>query len=64
MRLHRCAMCSHLEELEQHILALEQEPHGPEEPSISDTRAVRDDDDECFEIEGPHLAARPFVQQK
>ena len=25
-----------LEELEQCILALEQEPHGPEEPSISD----------------------------
>lgn len=59
-----CNVQRHWEEPDQHILALEQEPHGPEEPSISDTRAVRDDDDECFEIEGPHLAARPFVQQK
>ena len=44
MRLHRCAMCSHLEELEQHILALEQEPGGPEEPSISNSKAVSDGD--------------------
>ena len=27
----------HWEELEQSILALQQEPHGPEEPSISDS---------------------------
>ena len=30
-----------LEELEQRILASEQEPHGPEEPSVSDSEAVR-----------------------
>lgn len=29
-----------LEELEQYILALEQESHGPEEPNISDREAV------------------------
>ena len=29
-------------ELEQHTLALEQEPRGPEEPSISDSEAVSD----------------------
>ena len=59
-----CNVQRHWEEPDQHILALEQEPHGPEEPSISDTWAVRDDVDECYEIEGPHLAASPFVQQK
>ena len=29
-------------ELEQRTLALEQEPRGPEEPSISDSEAVSD----------------------
>ena len=53
-----------LEELEQCILALEQEPCGPEEPSISDSKVVSDSDDERFETEGSHLAERPIVQQK
>ena len=62
-----------LEELEQCTLALEQEPRGPEEPSISDDEAVsdgddehetKDNDDEHCETAGPHLAARPAVQQK
>ena len=35
-----------LDELEQCILALEQEPRGHGEPSISDSEAVSDDDDE------------------
>ena len=38
-----------LEELEQCILALEQEPCGPEEPSISDSEVVSDSDDEHCE---------------
>ena len=71
MLVHNVQRC--LEELEQHILALEQEPRGPEEPSISDDEAVsdgddehetEDDDDEHCETAGPHLAARPAVQQK
>ena len=53
-----------LEELEHCILALEQEPRGPEEPSISDSEAVSDGDDEHYETEGPRLAERPIVQQK
>ena len=32
-----CNVQRHWEELEQSILALQQEPHGPEEPSISDS---------------------------
>lgn len=59
-----CNVQRHLEELDQHTLALEQEPHGPEEPSVSDSKAVRDDDDECYETEGLHLAVRPIVQQQ
>ncbi|KAG5198454.1 hypothetical protein JEQ12_007050 [Ovis aries] len=54
----------HVEELEQRILALEQESCGPEEPSISDSEAVSDDDDEHYETKGPCLAARSIVQQK
>ena len=63
-----------LEELEQCTLALEQEPHGPEEPSISDSEAVSDSDDEHYETKkkdderyetaGPCLAARHVGQQK
>ena len=53
-----------LEELEQCILVLQQEPCGPEEPSISDSKVVSDSDDERFETEGSHLAERPIVQQK
>ena len=53
----------HLEELEQHLLALEQEPRGPEEPSTSDSEALSDCDDECYEIAGPCLAVRPVLQQ-
>ena len=54
----------HLDELEQHLLALEQEPCGPEEPSTSDSEALSDCDDECYEIAGPCLAIRPVLQQK
>ena len=53
-----------LEELEQCILALEQEPHDPEEPSISDSKVVSDGDDERYETMGPRSVARPLVQQK
>ena len=59
-----CSVQRHLEELEQHILVLEQEPRGPEEPSISDSEVVSDCDDECYEPVGPRLTARPAVQQK
>ena len=54
----------HLEDLEQRILALQQEPCGPEEPSISDSEAVSDNDDEHYETVGPCWAVRPVVQQK
>ena len=37
------SMQRHLEELEQSTLALDQEPHGHEEPSISDSEVVSDD---------------------
>ena len=57
------SMQRHLEELEQHLLALEQEPRGPEEPSTSDSEALSDCDDECYEIAGPCLAVRPVLQQ-
>ena len=45
-------------------MALEQEPRGPEECSISDSEAVSDSDDERYETAGPCLAERPIVQQK
>ena len=32
----------YLEEPQQHILVLEQEPHGPEEPNISESEPVSD----------------------
>ena len=56
----------HWEELEQHTFAMEQEPHGPEEPSISYSEAVSDgdDDDEYYETADPCLRLRPIVQQK
>ena len=53
-----------LEELEQCILALEQEPCGPEEPSISESQIVSDIDDEYSETICPHLEERPVVQHK
>ena len=53
-----------LEELEQCVLTLEQEPCGPEEPSISDSGVVSDNNDEHYETVGPYLAARYIVQQK
>ena len=53
-----------LEELEQCVLTLEQEPCGPEEPSISDSGVVSDNNDEHYETVGPCLAARPTVQKK
>ena len=54
----------HLEDLEQRILALQQEPCGPEEPSISDSEAVSDNDDEHYETVGPCLEASPIMPQK
>ena len=53
-----------LKELEQRILALEQEPHGHEEPSISDSESESDGDNERCETVGCHLAVKPIVQQK
>lgn len=53
-----------LEELKQHILALKQEPHAPEESNISDSEMVSEGDDECYETAGSHLLARLIVQQK
>ena len=53
-----------LEELEQCVLMLEQEPCGPEEPRISDSKAVSDSGDEHYETVGLYLAARFTVQQK
>ena len=50
-----------LEELEQWILTLEQEPCSPEGPSISDSEAVSDGDDESYETTGPRLVVRPTV---
>ena len=38
-----------LEELDQGIFALEQEPCGPEEPSIFDGKTVSDGDDESYD---------------
>ena len=45
-------------------MVLEQEPCGLEELSISDSEVVSDGDDERYDPVGPHLAARPAVQQK
>ena len=54
-----CSVQRRLEELEQHILALEQELRGPKEPSFSDSKVVSDGNDEPYEIVGPRLAVRP-----
>ena len=55
-----------LEELAQCIVVLEQELHAPEEPSISDSELVREhcETKERYKTLGPHLLARPVVQQK
>lgn len=53
-----------LEELEQCVMTLEQEPCGPEEPRFSDSKTVSDSDDEHYNTVGPFLAARSIVQQK
>ena len=45
-------------------MALEQEPHGPEEPSISDSESESDGDNERYETVGCHLAVKPIVQPK
>ena len=57
-------VCNVQEELDQHILALQQELHGPEEPNTSGSKVVSDSDDKHYKTAGPHLAARPVVQQK
>ena len=57
-------MQRNLEELEQCILALEQEPHDPEEPSISDSKVVSDGDEEPYENAGPCLAERHIYSRK
>ena len=46
MLVHNVQRC--LEELEQCILVLQQEPCGPEEPSVSESEAVRDSDDKHY----------------
>ena len=53
-----------LEELEERILTLEQQPRSPEEHSLSDSEVVSDDEDEHYETVGPCLAASPIMQQK
>ena len=53
-----------LDELEQCILALEQEPHDPEEPSISDSKVVSDGDEEAYKNAGPCLAERHVYSRK
>ena len=64
-----CSVQRCLEELEQRMLTLEQEPCGPEEPRVSESEAVRDSDDkhyetkERFETAGPHWLARPVLRQ-
>ena len=45
--VHNVQRC--LEELEQYRLALEQEPHGPEDPSIFNSEMVNDGDDEQYD---------------
>ena len=54
--VHNMQRC--LEELEQCILTIGQEP------SISEREAVSDSDDEHYETAGLHLAVRPTVMQK
>ena len=55
----------HLEELEQHILALEQGPRDSKEHSLSDSKTVSGGgDNEHYATAGPHWAVRPVVQQK
>lgn len=53
-----------LEELEQCIQALKQEPHGHEEPSITESQVVSVGDDESYETVCPCLEERPVVQKK
>ena len=60
--VHDVQRCS--EELEQCMLSLEQEPCGPEEPSICVRELVSDGDDECYETVGPRLAERPLFSGK
>ena len=50
--------------LEECVLALKQELHGPEDPSISDSETVGDGEIEHYEPVGPHLAARPIVSMR
>ena len=59
-----CSVQGCSEGLQQHTLALEQEPRGTEEPTISDSEAVSDGDNECYETEGPCLAARLLCRRK
>ena len=63
-----CNVQRHLEELEQRTLALEQEPWGPEESSISDSEAVSDGEMVMMNIMRLQvitcLAVRLIVQQK
>ena len=64
----RCCMLHNmqrsLDKLEQCILALEQEPHDPEEPSISDSKVVSGGDEEAYENAGPCLAERHTYSRK
>ena len=60
--VHDVQRCS--EELEQCMLSLEQEPCGPEEPSICVRELVSDGNDECYETVGPRLAERPLFSGK
>ena len=55
-----------LEELAQCVVVLEQELRDPEEPSIPDSEVVREhyETNERYKTVGPHLLARPVVQQK
>ena len=45
--MHQVQRC--LEKPEPHVLALQQEPRGPGEPSISDGKAVRGGDEQGYE---------------
>ena len=58
-----CNVQRYLEELQQHILGLEQEPRGPGEP-ISHSEPVSDGEDKCYGTVGPCLAVRPVGWQK
>ena len=59
-----CSVQRCSEGLQQRTLALEQEPRGTEEPTISDSEAVSDGDNECYETEGLCLAARLLCRRK